>query len=216
MAGAVRALGTAFVDASDTESDWARHDQKHGLPILQIEEPHFGADDVEQGAGAGGASTFYDQFQEIGEGVLRLPQPQGTDERGWAARWMELSQSSWASFPAHLKRTSELSRRVLLGRDSSEVAKGGDGESAMGRIKMEFLASDAEPLAVTLREQVWKPFGRFNYANWSDELAPWGRWDTRPKADMHKRAETLLKAAEAMVKLREVGVETDEIWREFA
>jgi phage gp29-like protein len=216
MNGVVRMLGLPWYMGVCTERDWARFDEKHGLPILSIDEPHWAADDVEGEEGADGtkADQYYSQFRNMAaESVLRNPQGPTKDDGGWAAKWLEPESESWSSFKDHLDYIGRLIEQAILGRDSAAGPKGGDGELATERVRVEYLASDAETLATALREQVWKPWAEFNYGD--RDVAGWGRWNTRPPPDLKLRAETLKTASEALEKLVPMGIAADPVLEEF-
>lgn len=213
MHGAVRALGTPFALRGFTEVDWARYNEKHGSPQLAIKEPHFASDDIES---QGTANTIYAQAVNMArEGLLRMPQ--GEDgQTGWDAKWLELTGRNWETFQAQLKRLDDVVSVILTGRGMNrETALGGDGETAATRVATERLLSLTGPLSTTAREQVWKPFGQRNIANWDDRLAPWGRWNVVPPVDLKARAEILDKAADAATKLSVLGADVEPIFREF-
>lgn len=213
MRGAVRALGLPALMRTFTERDWARHIEKFGLGILGVKEPSDASDDVE-GVGVAG---FYEQFQNLGsEAVLRMPQS-ATPGIGWDVRWLEATATNPELFRAHLARLDSDVSMVLLGRDSETVDKslGGDGEAARAQVRVEYLQSDAEPLTTFLRDQIWKPWGRHLIADWADELAPWGRWNTRPQADLARRATTLSTFGDALSKLTGQGVDPTPLFEEF-
>jgi hypothetical protein len=213
MRGAVRPLGHLSVARYLSQRDWDRHCEKHGMPVLAVREPAFAQDDVSNGVAA-----FYDQFRNLGsETVLRLPQGSGAPGDGWEAKWLETTAQGWQSFQGRLARLDSDVSVVLLGRDaaSADKALGGDGEAERGRVRIEYLASDAEPLTTSLRDQVWMPWGRVTQANWDDSLAPWGRWNTRPPADLSRRAATLSVLGDAIGKLTGQGVDPKPLIEEF-
>lgn len=217
MGGAIRALGLPHVAVGHANTDWNRFNEKHGLPILQVEEPYHANDEVEQGGGTTHADQFYAQFSQLGgEGVLRLPQGDRDGETGWKAKWMELVATVWKTFPERLKDLGSLSRLILLGQDDTSASPmGGDGEGSRSRVKIEYLASDCEPLATTIRDQIWMPWGRYNIPNWSDELAAWGRWNTEPPVDRKARALMLESLAKALPLLATEGADVRAILKEF-
>lgn len=214
--GAVRYLGLPWFLSDNIECDWARYDEKHGLPILEIDEPFWAQDDVDGEDGAEGtkADQYYAQFANLkSESVLRSPQGQDTAAGGWKSRWLEPKSQSWKSFEAHLDRLERKFRLGISGGDGSG-AKGGDGETADERRHSEFLSTDAETLSTSLREQVWKPFAEYNYGD--RNLAGWGRWDTRPPKDLSTRATTLKTVGEALAPLAAAGVDTDPVLEEMS
>lgn len=216
MTGRVRSLGLPWFGGVCTERDWNRYNEKHGLAILSIDEPFWAQDDVEGEAGADGthAEAYYEQFRNLGsESVLRNPQGQDKDTPGWAAKFLEPVGDTWASFEGHLKHLGQLIDATLLGKSGDSGPKGGDGELAHERVRVEYLATDAETLATTIRDQVWKPFALFNYDD--QDAAGWGRWNTRPPPDLKMRAETLKSFGDALTALAPHGVDKSPLYDEF-
>lgn len=217
--GAVRALGIPWLMRTFSYRDWARYSEKHGMPVLAIHEPFFAHDDVEGAGGTGsgsGATAIYSQFRKLGsEAVLRLPQGATKDDGGWKAEWLEPKSATYDGFRMFLAELRSSIRLVILGHDSEAGAKGGDGELAAQRVKVEYLSADCEPLSTSLRQQVLKPYVVYNVDPNRPELAPWPRWDTRPIPDLKGRAEMLNALGDALTKLAANGVDTGEILEEF-
>lgn len=216
MHGSVRFTAMQWLGAAFTERDWNRYDEKHGLAILDVTEPYWATDEVEGVEGSNGtkADEYYAQFRTLGtEAVLRNPQGATKDEGGWAARFLEPMGNSSESFEKHLEYLNDQFEYAILGGVSSGQPRGGDGEIAKERVRVESLTADAETLATALREQVWKPWAEYNYGD--RDLAGWGRWDTRPAPDMRARADTLKTMSEAVQVLATLNVDTAPILAEF-
>lgn len=219
LQGAVRPLGEPFLGRAQAFWDWARFCEKHGLPVLAVKEPFDAIDDIEGAEGSDGSAVrdFYADIRRMRrEGVIREPQGQDGKE-GWGARWLELQSKSYEAFERFRRELRAEAHAAILGRDPDGGSKGigGDEASVRDRVRGEYLAADAEAWATTLREQVWKPWVRRNVDAHRPELAPWGRWQTRPPADLAKRADTLNHAADAIEKLDRLGVDTDPVLEEF-
>lgn len=215
LQGAVRFLGLPWFLSVCIERDWARYDEKHGLPILSIDEPYWAWDDTEgeDGADSSVASAYFEQFKNLAaESVLRNPQGATKEQGGWSAQWLEPKSDSSGSFKAHLEHLGDLFEQGISGKDESG-AKGGDGELPGERTKSEFLGADAEGFASSFRVQVWKPFSEYNYGD--RDVAGWGRWDTRPPADLSARATTLKTMAEAVQILAPMNVDCAPVLEEF-
>jgi len=213
FSGAVMALGLLYVMSTWDERDWARWNEKHGLALLAIKEPFVASEDVE---GTAGAAKFYEQFKRMGsEPIIREPQnSDGT--AGWEARWLESTGVGWQSFRAHVAYVGDASEYTVTGMTPrGDQPLGGDGESVRERVRVEYLAADSEPFSTSLRDQVWKPYGRFNVEGWEDDLAAWGRWDTRPPADLAVRADILGKAAILIPQLEALGADREALLDEF-
>ncbi len=219
MMGAIRALGNSWVTRALTRRDRSRYSEKYGLPILAVKEPYAAPDDIEGSSGSANPTiaSYYAQFRNITpRSVIREPRgPEGKD--GWEARFISPEAgSSFAVFRETLADERREIAAVLLGRDPElPAAVGGDGASLLARVEVEKLSTDAEGMATTLREQVWKPYVAYNIDPARPELAGWPRWDTRPTADLGARAVTLDKAADALAKLIEMGADVAPILEEF-
>jgi hypothetical protein len=216
MTGCVRSCGIPWLGRLLATRDWLRYDEKHGLPILAIKEPHWAADDVEGTDGAGGskADQFYRQFATMpSESCLREPQGPTKDEGGWDATWLEPVANTWETFQATIRQFKGDIHQALLGRDVSAPAKGGDGEVMTERVRVEYLSSDAESFSTATRDQEWCPWAEYNYG---DRLvAGWACWSTRPLPDMQQRAETLDKVGDACTKLATLGIDVAPVLEEF-
>lgn len=219
MWGAIRAIGEPWIERRFARRDRARWCERHGMPVLKVKEPYFASDDV---VGPDGKTTTKAQevYTSIRSGmvsgaVIRCPQSQSKDEPGWDAEFLELEGKSFDGFMSALEDAAKEIEIALLGRARDAGAKGGDGELASETQRNENLASDAEALATTIRDQVWKPYVAFNYGVDMIDAAPWGRWDTRPAPNRKSRAETLDTLADALGKLAALGVDTTKILEEF-
>lgn len=217
MLGLVRTLGVDFVLADLATRAWANYCSRHGSPAIKVKEPTVVVDDLEKGNAATSPNLkeMYAQFRQLrNEGILRLPQGQTKDEPGWDAEWMELTSQSFATFKDFLAELRRRQSLAILGRASQEqTALGGDGELSSRQVKIEALATDAETLATSYREQIWKPYAEINFGD--RNLAPWGRWDCRPPQDAKVRAETLKAQAEAIAAHEALGTDTAPLFEEF-
>lgn len=216
MRGLVRPLGMLYIMATWTERDWARYNEKHGLPILEIDEPFWAQDDIEgeDGSTSSAAAEYYEQFKNLeSEAVLRSPQGQDKEQGGFRARWLEPVAQSYQAFRQQLEMADGLFQSVILGRDGGKRSKGGDGEANDEKVRVELLSTDAEGLSTSYRDQIWKPFALYNYGD--PDVAGWGRWTTRPPQDLELRASTLDKFGDALEKLEAHGVDTEPLLEEF-
>lgn len=219
LQGAIRSLGMPWIMRVYAWRDWARWSEKHGLAILVVEEPYNAHDEVE-GQGGTNAEAFYVQFKNLGsESTLRLPKGRDPAEGAlgsWGARFLEPIANTWSGFRGMISDLRAQITVALLGRDpASATSTGGDGASVLERVRVEYLASDAEPLSTSLRTQFWKPFVHFNVGANDTDATAWGRWNTRPPPDLAARASTLKAAAEAIAALEADGIDTESTVAEF-
>ena len=207
LAGAVRAMGLPFLYRSFTWKDWVRYCEKHGVPILAIEEPTSSSNGKDQA----NKDTFYKRLKTLGrEGIIRLPR--WDDKNKYDAKMIEPRALSWPAFQNLLVRLETSIAIYYLGQNLSTEVTGGSYAAALAqdRVRLDYLAADAEALSTALREQLLMPWGRFNFDWWEDALAPWPTWSTSAPEDLKAKADTHDKAATALTKLR-TGLKENEI-----
>lgn len=98
--------------------------------------------------------------------------------------------------------STEITTRVLGQNLTTEVSGTGSYAATKGHeeVRQDYKESDAEFIAMDLREQLLKPFVMYN---WGDaELAPWAYYDPTPPADQKTSAETLKSFSESIDKLQ--------------
>jgi phage gp29-like protein len=207
MSGAVRCLGLPFLMRGWAYRDWARFCERHGFPILAIREPPIAG-----AAGEAQRKSFYERLRKLGrEGIIRLPQSANTGSPSWGADYIEAKDTNSPAFK-DFKAALDVDIAVtLLGQNiTTEPGAQQQGVTGAREVKREFCAADAESYSTQAREQIWKPFGRFNYAGWDDSFAPWGRWDCSPPTDKLQRAQTIVAVGDGIKKLSDAGVDVDE------
>lgn len=181
MYGAIRGLGLPWVFRGFSLRDWARYNEKHGLPMLAIKEPSGTQWERHK-------ASFWNRVKNIGsEASVRLP----TDEKGYGfdVSYVEPKDKSWGAFQAYIERLDINVAVMLLGQNLSTEVKGGSRAAAMAHnlIRLDYLDADAQTLSTALREQLLKPYLRFNIDGANEEDAPYPTWETRPPEDKSER-----------------------------
>lgn len=202
MGGAVRALGLAYVMRQFNWRDWARFNERHGLPIIAITEP---SDSDEKNKKA-----FYAGIQRMGStGIIRLPtNAQGS---GFKVEMIEARDTAHTTFPAFRKDLDTAIAVTLLGQNLTTEVEGGSYAAANvhDRIRQDFLVADVEVLSTSLRAQLIDRWGRFNIPNWNPEDAPWPTWDTTLPPDRTAESTTFSAVATAVQTFQSTGMPVD-------
>jgi phage gp29-like protein len=205
MGGAVRCLGLLYAMRAMTYTDWVRYCEKHGLPIITIEEPA----NAEQST----KDAFYARIRKLGrEGVLRLPVNE--EGKGFKAGFLEPTDTSWEAFERFIMSVNVSIAIILLGQNlTTEVgAKGSYAAAGIHNvIRHDYMAGDVEPLSTAYRRQIWMPYGRYNVRNWDDSLAPWGRWDCSVPEDKQAAATTLKTLGDGLAAIGKAGLEVENL-----
>lgn len=210
MAGAVRALGIPFVMRQWNWRDWANYNERHGIPIIMVEEPPTNDKKVKD--------DFYQQLKNMGSrGILRLPQTPA--QGGFKASYLEPKDKSFESFDS-FKGALDVGIAVyLLGQNLTTEVQGGSRAAATvhDNVRNDRLCADTEGLSTPLRAQTVTPWCMFNVAGFKPEDAPWPTWDTSLPDDLKGDADTLNVLGDAVTKLETAGfpVDGDELAARF-
>lgn len=202
MGGAIRSLGMLWFFRGMTWKDWARYCEKHGVPILAIDEPS-GERATTTGSG-GSKANFYASLKKLGrEGLLRLPRS-SDGKSGYGAKILEPKSLSWPAFEAFLKRVDTCIAIHYLGQNlSTEVSSGSFAAAkSQNRVRLDYLSADAQTISTAVREQVWMWWGRFNFDWWDDALTPWGIWDTSEAEDQKARAGVIASVSRSLAQFK--------------
>lgn len=208
LGGGVRSTALPWFFRGMTWKDWARYCEKHGVPILAITEPPSNPDPN----GKDSKAAFYAQLRRIGrEGILRLPKT-ADGKGGYDAEIIEPSSLSWPAFKEFLIRLDTCIAVLYLGQNLSTEVQGGSlaATLAQNRVRLDYLAADAEALSTALRNQVWMPWGRFNFDWWDDAITSWPKWDTEQVEDLKAKSTVLVNVSTAIAKFKVENVPIDE------
>lgn len=203
LTGGVRALGMPFLMRSWDYRDWARYNERHGLPIIVISEP-TGADRE------GEKANFYAGIKKMGSsGIVRAPQGISKED-SYGLELLEAKSRSFDSFDKFLDRLNVAIAIFLKGQNlTTEVSSGAYASTGWHmRVRKDYAVNDAVAIAATIRK-VLQHYGRFNLRNWDDEAAPWPTWNLEIPEDQAQIAESTLKGAQAIQLLLASGAPVD-------
>lgn len=207
MDGAVRSLGLPFLLRTFDWRDWARFNERHGMPVIAIEEPAEADEDAK--------ATFFSGMKNMGRGgVVRLPQMSDGvgNKTGFKVDFIEAKATSWETFKAFGERLEVAIAVRLLGQNLTTEVQGGSRAAATvhDRVRQDYMDADAEGLSTDLREGALKPWVSYHYPpSVSTDAAPWPNWNTDAPEDRTALADTGVKAGTAVRQFRELGVRVD-------
>ncbi len=180
--------------------DWARFNERHGLPIIKAFVPAAG-DAAQKEAFVQGLSTLGQ------EAVVGLPQ--NVDETGYD---LELLEARDRAFDTFGKTIEAVDRSIILAIKSqnltTEVSEGSFAAARQhGGTEQAALEFDEKTFSEDIYEQLARPFALFNFGD--ADLAPTTHWAVEPEEDRAAKAKTQLDAASALKALREQGIAVD-------
>ena len=206
LTGAVRALGLPYLMRSSTYRDWVRYCERHGLPIIAIEEPAFAENDSKL--------AFYSKVRTLGrEAVLRMPQD--ANGQGFKAEFLEPTTLSYDAFRLFLERLDSTIAIRLLGQNLTTEVSGGSYAAAdvHDRVRGDIIEGDLIPFADQLRSHVAAAFVRFNYG---DRVAvPKMFFDCAQPEDVARKSEVFARNTTAAVSLVGASIITPQEARQL-
>lgn len=212
MRGIVRCLGIDDSMRGLAVTDWARWSERHGIPIALAKLPLSA---VSTDAGKAFAS---DVRTMGGRGVVRLPQGDA-DAPSWDLSFLEPKTLSWQGFKELIEHADRDVSIAILGQTLTTEVKGGSLAAAQVHelVRQDYIRADVRGLETTLREQVLKPYVRWNFGDAAVARTPWPRWDTRRPTDTIDTATTLDLIGDAVAKLKQASdrVDVDAILASF-
>jgi phage gp29-like protein len=206
LGGAVRALGLPYLMRSSTYRDWVRYCERHGLPIIAIDEPAFAENDSKL--------AFYSKVRTLGrEAVLRMPQD--ANGQGFKAQFLEPTTLSYDAFRLFLERLDSTIAIRLLGQNLTTEVSGGSYAAAdvHDRVRGDIIEGDLIPFADQLRSHVAAAFVRFNYG---DRVAvPKMFFDCAQPEDVARKSEVFARNTTAAVSLVGASIITPQEARQL-
>lgn len=202
--GALRAIAERWFLKQLSWRDWARFNERHGLPIIKAKVPAAG--DVNQKA------NFVRGMQTLGqESVVGLPQ--NVDGTGYDIDLLEAKDRAWESFPNLIDRCDKSIVLPILWQNLTTEVKEGSFAAARvhGDVRQNAIEFDNETLSEAVYQQVARPWAYFNYGD--PEVAPYSSWDVRPVEDFVAKADALQKFSMSMQQLRMAGLSPRNVQR---
>lgn len=202
--GALRAIAERWYLKQLSWRDWARFNERHGLPIIKAKVPAAG--DINQ------KNNFIRGMQTLGqEAVCGLPQ--NVDGTGYDIELLEAKDRAWESFPNLIDRCDKSIVLPILWQNLTTEVKEGSLAAARvhGDVRQNAIEFDNETLAEAVYQQVARPWALFNYGD--PDVAPYSCWDVRPVEDFVAKTEALQTFAMAMMQLRTAGLAPKHVQR---
>lgn len=194
--GAMRSVSQPWFIKQLAWRDWARFNERHGLPIIKAMVPAAG--DATQ------KRNFVSSMSTLGQQAV-IGLPQNVDGTGYDAQLLEARDRAWETFQGTIDRCDRsLVLPILWQNLTTEVKEGSYAAARVhGDVRQNAIEFDNETLAECLYRDLARPWALFNYGD--PELAPYTCWNVKPPEDYAARAEALAKFATAANQLRQAG-----------
>lgn len=206
MQGAVRSISDKWFIKNLAWRDWARFNERHGLPIILAMIPAAG--DATQ------KKNFVASLSGMGQQAI-VALPQNIDGKtGYDMKLLEARDRGWESFVGTIDRCDRSIVLPILGQNLTTEVKEGSLAAARqhGDIRQDFLEFDNETLSEAIYRDIARPWAYFNYLDTS--VAPRTGWDVSPIEDYVALADVWLKFGTGANFLRLAGWEIADIKRQ--
>jgi phage gp29-like protein len=193
----IRAIADLWLIKKLAWRDWARFNERHGLPIILAYVPAAG--DAKQ------KEQFINGMATMGqEAVVGLPQ--NVDETGYDVKLLEARDRAYDTFG---KTIEAVDRSIILAIKSqnltTEVTEGSFAAARQhGGTEQVTLEFDAKTWSSDVDEQLARPFALFNFGD--TEMAPGTTYDVEPIEDDKAKAEVASTFSDAVASLATAGV----------
>jgi Protein of unknown function (DUF935) len=202
LQGSVRATSDKWFIKQLAWRDWARFNERHGLPIIKAKVPAAG-DPTQK-------KNFVTGMAGIGQQAV-IGLPQNVDGTGYDVELMEARDRAWESFRATIDRCDMAIVLPILGQNLTTEVKEGSFAAARqhGDIRQNFIQFDNETTAECAYRDLLRPWAYFNYGD--ADLAPYACWNVTPVEDFASMSDVWLKFGQGAQYLRQAGWEIEDI-----
>jgi hypothetical protein len=207
MRCSLRALATTWLVKQYAWRDWSRYSERHGLPIVVAKIPAVASSEDK--------STFFSDLRSLNsETTVALPQLNPDEGPNYELELLEAKDRSWDGFQAMIARCDRKFQMHFLGTNTGELegAAGSRATSESGRnIASEVAAERERRITTDLRDQLVKPFSKYNVPDADLELAPWPHYAVEGEEDLKKSAESVEIFGKAIGALKTAGFDVANI-----
>lgn len=191
--GLVRSLALPWLLYMLAARDWARFNERHGIPILLAKTPAMADDDDKK--------RYENSLSTMGsEAIVMLPQ--GTDGEGFDLDLLEATSQSWQAFDRLLLRCeSTITIAIQWQNLTTEIKEGSEAAARVhGDVKQTAIEYDDRVWADDVQWQIARPFALWNFGD--AEKAPRVRRDVRALDDKVQETLALKTFSEALASLQ--------------
>jgi phage gp29-like protein len=200
--GALRAIADKWFIKQLAWRDWARFNERHGLPIIKAIVPAAG--DLNQ------KKNFVASMAGLGQQAA-VGLPQNVDGTGYGLELLEARDRAWETFQGTIDRCDKSIVLPILWQNLTTEVKEGSFAAARvhGDVRQNAIEFDNETLAECMYRDLARPWALFNFGD--PEVAPYTCWDVTPDEDFATRSKTLLEFAQSVSYLRQGGMQIKDL-----
>jgi len=181
LKGAVRALGQPWFIRQQTWRDWARYNERHGLPMLKAMVPAAGDTEMKR--------RFIDGLANLGqESVVLLPQSM-SGNANYDVQMLEAKDRAWETFQRTIESCDMAIVLTIKWQNLTTQVEGGAYAAARvhAGVAQTGVVRDNVSFHDAIRRCVARPWAKFNYGD--ADKAPYTLRDVEPVEDNKTEAE---------------------------
>ncbi len=196
--GAVRSLATPWLFRQLLWRDWARYNERHGLPVIKAKAPARSDPTLR--------NNWVQGLASLGQESVVLC-PQNVDGTGFDIEMVEAKDRSYESFDKSMGRADMAIVLAILWQNLTTEVSGGSYAAATVHegVKQTSSRYDNGTLTACIFEQAARPFAAWNFGR--PELAPRRTWVIEEPADHLSSAQTFAQFGMAINSLRAGGIQ---------
>lgn len=187
--GAVRALAQPWFKRQLSWRDWARYNERHGIPMIKAKMPARTDEPTR--------NKFISKLGTLGqESVVACPQ--NVDGTGYDVEMIEAKDRSWESFKGSMEMSNAAIVLTILWQNlTTEIQEGSYAAARIhGGVRQNAIQFDNATLTHSLLQQCARPFADWNFGD--PGLATTTTWDVSPPEDKATTAKMLMDLAAAI------------------
>lgn len=186
-------------------TDWSGYNEIYGKPIRAVQVPGSATDKQKK--------EILRQISQLGSNST-IALPELSDGTSFDMKLIEATSTGYSSFKDLIIECNKEIAIVILGQP---LTTDGSGSWTSGKagdaVREDIKENDAKYLSNLLREQVLKPWAKFNYGN--EDLAPYIKWQVKGEEDKTEIVNQIKTLSDSFEMLRTAGADISALLERF-
>ena len=187
-------------------TDWSGYNEIYGKPIRAVSIPGSATDKQK--------NQILRQIAQLGSNST-IALPELTDNTKFDMKLIEAASTGYSTFKDLIIECNKEIAIVILGQPLTTDGSSGSWMSgkAGDAVRTDIKQNDAKYLSNILREQVLKPWAKYNYGN--EELAPYICWQVEAEENLTDKTNRIKTIFDNYEKYEAAGVDITELLRQL-
>ncbi len=202
MQAVVRAIAEIWYIKRLAWRDWARFNERHGLPIIKAIVPAAG-DPIQK-------QNYVASLSGIGQQAV-VGLPQNIDQTGYNLELLEARDRGWETFMRCIDRCDMSIVLPILWQNLTTEVKEGSLAAARehGDVRQNAIEFDNATLSECIYRDLARPAALFNFDD--PDTACETTWDVTPEEDFVARSDAFVKMGQGLQYMRQAGLSVKDV-----